>query len=89
MPGGPADDAGLRAGSDTERFQARTVKDGGDIIAAVDGRRLDDADALGVELLRHRPGDTVTLRVFRDGRPRDVRVKLGERPLQTDAGSRP
>ncbi|HVL30615.1 MAG TPA: trypsin-like peptidase domain-containing protein [Solirubrobacteraceae bacterium] len=89
VPGGPADDAGLRAGSDTERFQARTVKDGGDIIAAVDGRRLDDADALGVELLRHRPGDTVTLRVFRDGRPRDVRVKLGERPLQTDAGSRP
>ena len=29
------------------------------------------------------PGETVTLRVYRDGKPRDVRVRLGSRPQQT------
>jgi S1-C subfamily serine protease len=89
VPGGPADDAGLRAGSRTRRFQARTVTDGGDIIAAVDGRELKDEEALGVQLLRLRPGQKVTLRVYRGGRARDVRVTLGERPRQTDSAVRP
>ena len=89
VPGGPADDAGLRAGTRTQRFQARTVTDGGDIITAVDGRALKDEAALGVQLLALRPGQDVTLRVYRDGKPRDVHVKLGERPRETDATVRP
>jgi S1-C subfamily serine protease len=89
VPGGPADDAGLRAGSRTQRFQARTVTDGGDIITAVDGHKLKDEEALGVQLLRLRPGRKVTLRVYRGGRARNVRVTLGERPRQTDAAVRP
>ncbi|MDQ1686891.1 MAG: hypothetical protein QOC82_3628 [Frankiaceae bacterium] len=89
VPGGPADDAGLRAGSRTQRFQARTVTDGGDIITAVDGHRLKDEEALGVQLLRLRPGQKVTLRVYRDGKARNVRVTLAERPRQTDAAVRP
>ncbi|MEA2131431.1 MAG: hypothetical protein QOJ85_4322 [Solirubrobacteraceae bacterium] len=89
VPGGPADDAGLKAGASTRRFQARTVATGGDIIAAVDGHKLEDEAALGVALLRLRPGSQVTLRVYRDGTPRNVRVTLGERPRQTDAAVRP
>lgn len=81
---GPADDAGLRGGSEPTRFQARTVSDGGDIITAVDGRPLDDESALGVALLRYAPGDEVVLRVYRDGKPRDVEVTLGSRPQQAD-----
>jgi 2-alkenal reductase len=80
---GPAEDAGLRAGDRTQRFQARTLRVGGDIITAVDGRKLEDGDELGVALLRLRPGQKVTLRVYRDGKPRDVRVTLGERPQET------
>ena len=83
VPGGPADDAGLRAGDDGERFQARTFNDGGDIITAVNGRALRNDAALGVALLALRPGDEVVLRVYRDGRPRDVRLELGTRPQQT------
>ncbi len=89
VAGGPAARAGLRAGGDARRFQARTVTDGGDIITAVDGTRLSDENALGVALLGRRPGTKVTLRVYRDGRPRDVAVTLGTRPRQTDAGARP
>jgi S1-C subfamily serine protease len=82
VPGGPADHAGLRAGHKAVRFQARTVNDGGDVVTAIDGRALDDESALGVALARHGPGDVVVLRVYRDGRARDVRVTLGTRPTQ-------
>jgi S1-C subfamily serine protease len=81
--GGPADKAGLKAGSDEKRFQARTVNDGGDIIVAVDGHTLKTEADLGVVLLRHAPGDTVALRIYRDGTPRTVRVTLGKRPQQS------
>jgi S1-C subfamily serine protease len=89
VPDGPAADAGLRGGGPTRRFQARSVRAGGDIVTAVNGRKLPDEAALGVALLRLRPGEKVTLRVYRDGKPRDVRVTLGERPQQSGAPSRP
>jgi 2-alkenal reductase len=89
VAGGPADKAGLRPGGDTKRFQARTIAVGGDIITAVNGRKLADEAALGAALLGFRPGEKVTLQVYRDGRPRDLRVTLGSRPQQTDAVARP
>ena len=89
VPGGPADDAGLREGSDSVRFQARNITVGGDIITAVNGEKLEDEAALGVALLELRPGQEVTLQVYRNGKPRDVRVKLGTRPNQTGAPTRP
>ncbi|MDP2711729.1 MAG: trypsin-like peptidase domain-containing protein [Solirubrobacteraceae bacterium] len=89
VPGGPADKAGLRAGGDEQRFQARTINDGGDIIAAVDGEQLADEAALSVALLAFKPGQEVTLRVYRDGTARNVRLRLGSRPQQTGAGRRP
>ena len=86
---GPADEAGLRGGSEPTRFQARTISVGGDIITAVDGRALDDEGALGVALLRYAPGDEVVLSVYRDGKPRDVKVTLGMRPQQADSAVLP
>ncbi len=86
---GPADKAGLRAGGSSVRFQARSVNPGGDIITAVNGKTLDDEAALGVALLRHKPGDEVVLRVYRAGRFRDVKLDLGRRPQQSDPGRVP
>ncbi|MBA3326836.1 MAG: trypsin-like peptidase domain-containing protein [Solirubrobacterales bacterium] len=83
VDGGPAEKAGLRAGDDEERFQARTVSDGGDIITEVEGTALDDEADLSVELLRFEPGEEVTLEVYRDGERRKVDVTLGKRPEQT------
>jgi S1-C subfamily serine protease len=85
VSGGPADKAGLRTGSKPVRFQARSVTEGGDIITAVNGRPLNDEAALGVALARLRPGDAVLLRIYRDGKPRDVSVRLGTRPQQADS----
>jgi len=81
--GGPADRAGLRAGREKRRFQARPITAGGDIVTAVNGTKLPDNEALGVALLAYKPGAQITLRVYRAGEPRDVRVRLGSRPAQT------
>ena len=62
---------------------------GGDIITAVNGKKLADEAALGGALPTLSPGQEVTLQVYRNGRPRDARVKLGARPLQTGAVTRP
>jgi putative serine protease PepD len=85
----PAEDAGLREGTRTQRFQARNISTGGDIITAVNGKKLADEAALGVALLTFQPGQEVTLQVYRNDTPRDVRVKLGARPLQTGTTARP
>ncbi len=85
VAGGPAARAGLRAGDVERRFQARPIIAGGDVITAVDGEPLEDGNALGVALLAYKPDQEITLRVYRAGKARDVRVRLGARPQQTGA----
>jgi len=89
VEGGPADRAGLRAGSRSVRFQARSVNPGGDVITTIDGSPLDDEAALGAASLRLEAGQQVVLRVYRGGRPRDVKLTLGTRPKQADTGVQP
>ncbi|MTD45614.1 PDZ domain-containing protein [Conexibacter sp. W3-3-2] len=78
--GGPADDAGLKAGTGEKVFQARPYAPGGDLIVAVDGKPVEKETDLGVRLLDYDPGETVTLTLYRGQQKQDVRVKLGERP---------
>ncbi len=49
----------------------------GDVILKLDGRDVTGA-TLARELRRRKPGTTVTLAIERDGKPMDVKVKLGE-----------
>lgn len=62
-PGGPADLAGLQAG---------------DIITAIDGKRINSSDELIVAIRAKQPGDVVTLTYERDGRSRTAKVTLAE-----------
>jgi 2-alkenal reductase len=78
-PGGPADQAGIKAGS-TPTSQER-LNAGGDIITALDGKPVETFDDLLSYLITTKsPGDTVVLGILRDGQPMDVTVTLGERP---------
>ncbi|HEX8121604.1 MAG TPA: trypsin-like peptidase domain-containing protein [Solirubrobacteraceae bacterium] len=81
---GPADDAGVKAGKDEQRFQARTVAPGGDVITKIDGTDIDSETDLGIIVANRRPGDTIELELLRDGERRTVKVKLDERPEQVD-----
>ena len=78
-PGGPADKAGLKAGT-----QATTVQGfyaGGDLIISVDGRQVNEFnDMLSYMILNKVPGDTMTVTVLRNGTPLDLVITLGKRP---------
>jgi S1-C subfamily serine protease len=82
VKGGPADKAGIKGGGKETRFQASLVKVGGDVITKVDGRPLTRQDDFSSRITNYRPGDTVNLEIYRDGKPRNVSVTLGERPSQ-------
>ena len=62
LPGGPGEQAGLKAG---------------DVILAVDGDEVRDRRTFYQLLWRRRPGDEVTLRVFRGRQEQTVRVASG------------
>jgi S1-C subfamily serine protease len=81
---GPAAKAGVRGGGERETvFQVRTYRSGGDVITKIDGRPVDDPDDLSRAVALLDPGSTVTLEAWRDGERRDVRIKLGDRPLSS------
>jgi S1-C subfamily serine protease len=80
VDGGPADDAGLSGGSRSIRFQASRVRVGGDVVLAVDGRKVIGPSDLAKFIADYRPGQKVTLDVLRDGERDQVEVTLGTRP---------
>jgi S1-C subfamily serine protease len=86
VPGGPADRAGLRAGTRRATFQQQAWRVGGDVVTKVDGRAIGQDADLARALDGHAPGDVVRLTVRRGGDERVVAVRLGNRPLQSPQG---
>lgn len=79
VPGGPADEAGIRAGETTTSITGLNA--GGDLITALDGQPIASFDELLSFLVTNKsPGDTVVLTVLRNGQPVDITVTLGTRP---------
>jgi putative serine protease PepD len=66
--GGPAASAGIRPG---------------DVITTVDGKAVASSSALSSLVDQHKPGDTVTVTLTRDGQDKTLQVKLGQRPAAT------
>ncbi|MGH2923237.1 MAG: PDZ domain-containing protein, partial [Solirubrobacterales bacterium] len=82
--GGPADEAGLEGGDERRTFQGAQIDTGGDVIVAVDGRRLEHDSDLAELVSRRRAGDTVTLGIIRDGESEEVEVELAPRPERVE-----
>jgi putative serine protease PepD len=70
--GGPAAEAGLRAG---------------DVITTVDGRAIGSPDDVADAVAGRRPGDAVTVAVRRAGGVETLRLTLGERPASAAAAT--
>ena len=51
---------------------------GGDLIVAIDGKRVDSQQDLSQIMNNHRAGDTVSVTIFRNKKKLDVSVVLGE-----------
>ncbi|HHJ63283.1 MAG TPA: Do family serine endopeptidase [Aquifex aeolicus] len=69
----PADKAGLRVG---------------DIIVALNGKKLDSVRDLQFSVMKTKPGTEVTLTVIREGRKMKLKVKIGELPEKV-SGKKP
>jgi serine protease Do len=52
----------------------------GDIVLKIGDRDVTTSDVLAAEIRKRKPGQDVTLKIERDGKPMDIKVKLGEFP---------
>ncbi|MGI8962515.1 MAG: DegQ family serine endoprotease [Bryobacteraceae bacterium] len=64
-PGAPGAKGGLKSG---------------DVVTAIDGKKVEGSDDLTMEVVSHTPGSTVSLDIVRNGQPMKVNVTLGTRP---------
>jgi S1-C subfamily serine protease len=78
VPGGSADRAGLRGGSERAYLGNTPIMIGGDLIVAIDGEKVDSQQILAQIMNKHRAGDTVKVTIFRGKKQLEVSVTLGE-----------
>jgi len=71
--GSSAEKAGIRPAYRDRRGRVMV----GDVIVALDGETVQSGGELGLLLERHRENDTVTVTIERDGKKKDVALKLG------------
>jgi len=78
VPGGSADRAGLKGGSERAYLGNIPINIGGDLIVEIEGERIENQQDLSQAMNRHRAGDTVKVTVFRSKKKLEVNVVLGE-----------
>ena len=78
QPNSAAAAAGLRGGDRTVIVGMRRVTIGGDLLVEIDGQLINEDFDLTLALNRKRPGDTVTLGIYRGTQRMDVKATLGE-----------
>ncbi len=78
VPGGAADRAGLRGGSERAYLGNTPIMIGGDLIVAIDGEKVESQQDLAQVMNKHRAGDTVRVTLYRGKKKMDVNVVLGE-----------
>jgi len=77
-PGGSADSAGLRAGTERAYLGNIPIMLGGDLIVAIDDQKVESEEDLSQMMNDHRAGDTVKVTIYRGKKKMDVTVQLGE-----------
>lgn len=79
--GGPADKAGLKAGTQQVIVDGNSLAAGGDVIIAINGSRIVNGDDLSTYLEENTlPNQTVTITIVRNGQTLDLSAVLGTRP---------
>ena len=79
VPGGLADQAGLKAGTQQVRYGNSVIYLGGDIITEINGISISDYNDLFSALSNTKPGDSVQVMVYRSGNMVRLNVTLVER----------
>ena len=82
--GSPAAKAGLRAGN-TQTSDQLVV--GGDLIVEVAGKPVREPQDIATAIADKKPGDTITLKLYRHGDQKTVSLTLGNRPNKAPGSS--
>ena len=78
VPGGSAERAGLKGGSERAFLGNVPIALGGDLIVAIDGEKVESQQDLAQFMNKHRAGDTVRVTIYRGKKKMDVSVTLAE-----------
>jgi S1-C subfamily serine protease len=78
VPGGAAERAGLRGGTERAYIGNIPIMLGGDLIVGIDGQKVEDQQDLSRAMNSRRAGDAVKVTIYRGRKKIDVNVTLGE-----------
>jgi S1-C subfamily serine protease len=78
--GGPSDEAGIRGGDASVTLDGAGLRLGGDIITALDGRRVSSMEDVVDIVNAADPGDRLEVTLLRGDERRTATVTLGDRP---------
>jgi S1-C subfamily serine protease len=81
---GPADKAGLEAGTTSATINGQEVRLGGDIITEVNGKPVKSMEELVEVIQDSKPGDKLELKILRDGDEKTATVTLGTQPENSE-----
>jgi S1-C subfamily serine protease len=88
VPGGPAERAGLRGGTQNIQVMGQDVTIGGDVVIAINDQPVHRFDDILVYLSRYgQVGQTVALTIIRSGQSQLIDVTLEKRPASAPATS--
>ena len=78
VPGGAAQQAGLRGGNESAYLGNMQVFLGGDLIVGIDGQRITSQEDISDAMDHHQAGDTIAISVYRGRQRLTVKLVLGE-----------
>lgn len=78
VPGGAADEAGLRGGNQRAYLGNTPIQIGGDLIVAINGEPVEDTQDLAHVMNNHKAGDTIVVTAWRGKRKMEFKVVLQE-----------
>lgn len=81
---GPAHDAGLKEADRQTLVDGNYREVGGDIITKINDTEISSMENLVNEINQYSAKETITLTILRNGKFKEIEVKLGERPVEFD-----
>ena len=80
IEGSPAEEAGLRPGTEEREVDGVPLSVGGDLILEIQGVAVESAEDVVRIVTNSLPGETATFTVLREGERVEIDVRFGERP---------
>jgi S1-C subfamily serine protease len=78
VPGGAAQQAGLKGGTESAYLGNYQILIGGDLIVGIDGETISTAEDIADQMDHHQAGDAVTVTFYRGHKRMTVKLTLGE-----------